>query len=272
MMLATQAAAATRCSRCATPTTAAVSARSRITGNRGWSATSLRPVNVSYVQGGYRYRSPFRDLSDDDYIAACVADLRDVIQTTTAGDVACMIAEPIQGVGGFTSPPDGLFRAVQGSPRRARHPADLRRGADRLGPHRRALLGHPGARRHTGHDDLRQGPRQRPGHRRCGGARRPDGQPHAPTRSPPSAATRWPPRARTPPWTTCWTRPAGQRGQAGRPDDRRAARRRRRAPDRRRRARQGPDDRRGAGRPGGTDSRARPPRRRCRRRPGSAAC
>lgn len=84
-----------------------------VTGNRGWSATSLRPVNVSYVQGGYRYRSPFRDLSDADYIAACVADLRDVIETTTAGDVACLIAEPIQGVGGFTMPPDGLYRAFK---------------------------------------------------------------------------------------------------------------------------------------------------------------
>jgi 4-aminobutyrate aminotransferase len=84
-----------------------------ITGNRGWSATSLHPLNVSYVQGGYRYRSPFRDLSDTDYIAACVADLRDVIQTTTAGDVACMIVEPIQGVGGFAMPPDGLFRAFK---------------------------------------------------------------------------------------------------------------------------------------------------------------
>jgi 4-aminobutyrate aminotransferase len=84
-----------------------------ITGNRGWSATSLHPLNVSYVHGGYRYRSPFRDLTDAEYIAACVADLRDVIQTTTAGDVACMIAEPIQGVGGFAVPPDGMFRAFK---------------------------------------------------------------------------------------------------------------------------------------------------------------
>jgi 4-aminobutyrate aminotransferase len=84
-----------------------------ITGNRGWSATSLRPINVSYVQGGYRYRSPFRNLPDDEYIAACVEDLRDVIQTTTAGDVACLIAEPIQGVGGFSSPPDGFFGALK---------------------------------------------------------------------------------------------------------------------------------------------------------------
>ncbi|GAA4840372.1 aspartate aminotransferase family protein [Saccharopolyspora rosea] len=82
-----------------------------ITGNRGWSASSLSPVNVSYVQGGYRYRSPFRDFSDADYIAACVDDLREVIETTTSGDVACMIAEPIQGVGGFATPPDGLFGA-----------------------------------------------------------------------------------------------------------------------------------------------------------------
>ncbi|MCC5698467.1 aminotransferase class III-fold pyridoxal phosphate-dependent enzyme, partial [Klebsiella pneumoniae] len=27
-----------------------------VTGNRGWSASSLSPVKVSYVHGGYRYR------------------------------------------------------------------------------------------------------------------------------------------------------------------------------------------------------------------------
>ena len=84
-----------------------------ITGNRGWSASSLSPVHVSYVHGGYRYRSPFRDLDDAAYVAACTADLREVIETTTAGDVACMIAEPIQGVGGFSLPPDGLFGAFK---------------------------------------------------------------------------------------------------------------------------------------------------------------
>ena len=82
-----------------------------ITGNRGWSTSSLSPVKVSYVLGGYRYRSPFRGLSDADYVAACVDDLRNIIETTTSGDVACMIAEPIQGVGGFAVPPDGLFGA-----------------------------------------------------------------------------------------------------------------------------------------------------------------
>ncbi|MGH3734362.1 MAG: aspartate aminotransferase family protein [Micromonosporaceae bacterium] len=84
-----------------------------ITGNRGWSASSLSPVQVSYVHGGYRYRGPFRDLPDPEYIAACADDLRNIIETTTAGDVACMIAEPIQGVGGFNVPPPGLFAAFK---------------------------------------------------------------------------------------------------------------------------------------------------------------
>jgi 4-aminobutyrate aminotransferase len=84
-----------------------------ITGIRGWSASALSPVQVSYVYGGYRYRSPWRDLPDADYTAACVRDLRDVIDSTTAGDVACMIAEPVQGVGGFAVPPDGFFGAMK---------------------------------------------------------------------------------------------------------------------------------------------------------------
>jgi 4-aminobutyrate aminotransferase len=36
-----------------------------------------------------------------------------VLATATAGDVACLIAEPIQGVGGFTMPPDGLLGAYR---------------------------------------------------------------------------------------------------------------------------------------------------------------
>jgi 4-aminobutyrate aminotransferase len=82
-----------------------------VTGNRGWSASSLSPVRVSYVHGGYQYRSPFGGMSDADYIRACTEDLRDVIRTQTSGDVAAMIVEPIQGVGGFCVPPDGLYGA-----------------------------------------------------------------------------------------------------------------------------------------------------------------
>jgi len=80
-----------------------------ITGNRSWSASSLSPVQVTYIHGGYKYRSPFGHLPDAEFTAACVADLEDMLEIATAGDVACMIAEPIQGVGGFVTPPDGFF-------------------------------------------------------------------------------------------------------------------------------------------------------------------
>ncbi|MBV6508693.1 MAG: 5-aminovalerate aminotransferase DavT [Acidimicrobiales bacterium] len=83
-----------------------------VTGNRSWSASNFSPLSVHYVHGGYRFRSPFKDLEDADYTAACVNDLRDVIAYQTAGDLACMIAEPVQGVGGFVVPPDGFLGAM----------------------------------------------------------------------------------------------------------------------------------------------------------------
>ncbi len=84
-----------------------------ITGNRFWSPTSVSGLKVNFVHGGYRLRSPYRHLDDDAYIKACVQDLRDVIDMCTSGDVACMIAEPIQGVGGFIVPPDGMLGAMK---------------------------------------------------------------------------------------------------------------------------------------------------------------
>ena len=84
-----------------------------VTGNRSWSASGLSPFHVAFVQNGYRYRSPFKDLPDKEFIAACADDLRNVIETATSGDIACLIVEPIQGVGGFTVPPDGFFAAMK---------------------------------------------------------------------------------------------------------------------------------------------------------------
>ena len=84
-----------------------------ITGQRNWSSTSLYPFNVIYVHGGYMLRSPFGHLPDSEFIAACKADLENMLDVASAGDVACMIAEPIQGVGGFATPPDGFFGAFK---------------------------------------------------------------------------------------------------------------------------------------------------------------
>ncbi|MDT0345833.1 aspartate aminotransferase family protein [Streptomyces litchfieldiae] len=83
-----------------------------ITGNSAWSPTSLSPLQTLYVHGGVRTRGPFAALPDQQFIEACVADLRDVLAQNRGG-VAALIAEPVQGVGGFTSGPDGLFAAFR---------------------------------------------------------------------------------------------------------------------------------------------------------------
>ncbi|MFD8865360.1 aspartate aminotransferase family protein [Streptomyces sp. NPDC059590] len=83
-----------------------------ITGNRSWSPTSLSPLQTLYVHGGVRGRGPYAGLSDAEFIKGCVADLEDVLGQAY-GQVAALIAEPVQGVGGFTSPPDGLFAAFR---------------------------------------------------------------------------------------------------------------------------------------------------------------
>ncbi|MEW1926068.1 aspartate aminotransferase family protein [Streptomyces sp. NPDC088360] len=83
-----------------------------ITGNNAWSPTSLSPLQTLYVHGGVRSRGPYAALSDAEFIEACVADLKDMLGQARGG-VAALIAEPIQGVGGFTSPPDGLYAAFR---------------------------------------------------------------------------------------------------------------------------------------------------------------
>ena len=83
------------------------------TGIRGWSATALSPLQVTYSHSGYKYRSPFADLDDAAFTAACRDELQTMIDTSTSGDIACYIAEPIQGAGGFATPPDDFFIAMK---------------------------------------------------------------------------------------------------------------------------------------------------------------
>ena len=84
-----------------------------VTGNRGWSASSFAPLNVSYAMPAYCYRCPLH-LTYPSCGVACAEDVRNVIETTTSGEVAAMIAEPIQGVGGFVTPPPEYFGIVKG--------------------------------------------------------------------------------------------------------------------------------------------------------------
>jgi len=58
------------------------------------------------------YRCPLR-LRYPDCGIACADYLRDVIRYQTAGEIAAIIVEPIQGTAGNVVPPDGFLRAVQ---------------------------------------------------------------------------------------------------------------------------------------------------------------
>ncbi|MFG2086578.1 MULTISPECIES: aspartate aminotransferase family protein [unclassified Spirillospora] len=84
-----------------------------VTGNRAWTNVSYSPLNVHFLHGADRHLPQFAGMPDEAYIDACVQDLRHVLATATGGDVAALIAEPVQGVGGFTMPPDGLFAAYK---------------------------------------------------------------------------------------------------------------------------------------------------------------
>ncbi|MFI6485811.1 aspartate aminotransferase family protein [Nonomuraea sp. NPDC050663] len=84
-----------------------------VTSNTTWKNNSMSPLNVHFLHGADRHLPAFRGMSDAEYIEACVADLRHALATVVSRDVAALIAEPIQGVGGFTAAPDGLFKAYK---------------------------------------------------------------------------------------------------------------------------------------------------------------
>ena len=83
-----------------------------VTSHRSWLTSSYSGLDVHFVKGPYRLRSPFRDLDDESFTQACVSDLAQLLDMTDAGGFAALIAEPIQGVGGFATPPDGFFGAL----------------------------------------------------------------------------------------------------------------------------------------------------------------
>ena len=85
-----------------------------VTGVAAWKMSSHDPFGTHYLHGADRQLPLYRHLSDADYIKACVEDLRALLSAGVhPADVGCLLAEPVQGVGGFTMPPDGLFAAYQ---------------------------------------------------------------------------------------------------------------------------------------------------------------
>ena len=81
-----------------------------LTGQSPW---KLGPPQAGIVHAvnAYCYRCPF-GLEYPSCELKCAQDIEQVIRTSTSGHIAALIAEPIQGVGGFITPPKEYFRIV----------------------------------------------------------------------------------------------------------------------------------------------------------------
>jgi 4-aminobutyrate aminotransferase len=82
-----------------------------LTGQDAWRLAGASQPSIVHAHNAYCYRCPF-GLSYPACEVRCARDLEELIRTTTSGRIAGFIAEPIQGVGGFITPPREYFQIV----------------------------------------------------------------------------------------------------------------------------------------------------------------
>ena len=77
-------------------------------GHSTWKPLPSQVAGIVHAHAPYCYRCPFKATPDNCGLA-CANDIEELIQTTTTGEIAAFMAEPILGVGGFIVPPEGYF-------------------------------------------------------------------------------------------------------------------------------------------------------------------
>jgi 4-aminobutyrate aminotransferase-like enzyme len=77
-------------------------------GHSTWRPLPAQVAGVVHARAPYCYRCPFK-LSPEHCGLECANDIEELIQTTTTGEIAAFMSEPILGVGGFIVPPKGYF-------------------------------------------------------------------------------------------------------------------------------------------------------------------
>ena len=82
-----------------------------LTGHGSWRIGGTQILGIKHAHNAYCYRCPF-NRQHPNCDLECAYDVEELIQTTTSGRVAALIAEPIQGVGGFITPPPEYFPIV----------------------------------------------------------------------------------------------------------------------------------------------------------------
>ena len=79
-----------------------------LTAHSPYRALPTQIASIKHAAAPYCYRCPFKQTYPSCGVA-CAEDLEELIRTTTTGKIAGMLAEPIQGVGGFITPPREYF-------------------------------------------------------------------------------------------------------------------------------------------------------------------
>lgn len=82
-----------------------------LTANKNYRAVQSQVAGIKHAHSPYCYRCPF-GATPDHCGLKCAQDIEELIQTTTTGQIAGFLAEPIQGVGGFVVAPDGYFKVA----------------------------------------------------------------------------------------------------------------------------------------------------------------
>ena len=76
-----------------------------------WKYPVVTPGGVTRIPAGYCYRCPL-GLTYPSCDLKCATCVEEVIRYETCGEIACFIAEPIQGVGGAVTPPPDYFKVI----------------------------------------------------------------------------------------------------------------------------------------------------------------
>jgi 4-aminobutyrate aminotransferase len=82
-----------------------------LTAHAAWRLTPASTPGIHHIPNAYCYRCPF-GLTYPSCDLKCAKDLEEAIQTVTSGRLAAFVAEPIQGIGGFITPPKEYFSEI----------------------------------------------------------------------------------------------------------------------------------------------------------------
>ncbi len=82
-----------------------------LTAHNSWRIGGTHIAGIKHAASPYCYRCAF-GLEYPACDLRCARDIEELIQTTTSGGIAAFIAEPIQGVGGFITPPPEYFEVA----------------------------------------------------------------------------------------------------------------------------------------------------------------